>query len=46
MHPAPAGATVSYDPVANSLPGLRPAGRLNRLRDAAYAGSRRGRGAA
>ncbi|MFI9284600.1 phosphodiesterase [Streptomyces werraensis] len=46
VHPAPAQTTVSYDPVTHSLPGLRPAGRLNRLRDAAYAGSRRGRGAA
>ncbi|WP_337662434.1 phosphodiesterase [Streptomyces sp. GESEQ-13] len=46
LHPARAQTTVSYDPVAHSLPGLRPAGRLNRLRDAAYAGSRRGRGAA
>lgn len=45
VHPAPAETTVSYDPVAHSLPGLCPAGRLNRLRDAAYAGSRRGRGA-
>ncbi len=44
--PLPRETTVSYDPVAHSLPGLCPAGRLNRLRDAAYAGSRRGRGAA
>ncbi|MFF8096324.1 phosphodiesterase [Streptomyces sp. NPDC016675] len=42
-HAAPATSTVSYDPYARSLPGLRPTGRLRRLRDAAYAGSRRGR---
>ncbi|WP_030871866.1 phosphodiesterase [Streptomyces sp. NRRL S-37] len=40
---APASHTVSYDPYAHSLTGLRPTGRLRRLRDAAYAGSRRGR---
>ncbi|CAL9640249.1 phosphodiesterase [Streptomyces sp. enrichment culture] len=40
---APVTDTVSYDPYAHSLPGLRPTGRLRRLRDAAYAGSRRGR---
>ncbi|MCX2927311.1 phosphodiesterase [Streptomyces sp. NEAU-W12] len=40
---APATSTVSYDPYAHSLPGLRPTGRLRRLRDAAYAGSRHGR---
>ncbi|GAA3501792.1 hypothetical protein GCM10019016_088990 [Streptomyces prasinosporus] len=44
--PAPATVTVSYDPYAHSLPGLHPTGRLRRLRDAAYAGSRRGRTAA
>ncbi|WP_395575819.1 phosphodiesterase [Streptomyces sp. BK79] len=43
VHAAPATSTVSYDPYARSLPGLRPTGRLRRLRDAAYAGSRRGR---
>lgn len=42
-HAAPATRTVSYDPYAHSLPGLRPTGRLRRLRDAAYAGSRHGR---
>ncbi|AKZ53158.1 hypothetical protein SAM23877_7564 [Streptomyces ambofaciens ATCC 23877] len=42
-HTAPATSTVSYDPYAHSLPGLRPTGRLRRLRDAAYAGSRHGR---
>ncbi|WP_437094055.1 phosphodiesterase [Streptomyces sp. enrichment culture] len=40
---APPTRTVSYDPYAHSLPGLRPTGRLRRLRDAAYAGSRHGR---
>ncbi|WP_077798954.1 phosphodiesterase [Streptomyces sp. JHA26] len=44
-HAAPGTATVSYDPYAHCLPGLHPTGRLRRLRDAAYAGSRRGRGA-
>ncbi|MEV6958943.1 phosphodiesterase [Streptomyces sp. NPDC051207] len=42
-HPAPATSTLSYDPYAHSLPRLRPTGRLRRLRDAAYAGSRHGR---
>ncbi len=45
VSPAPATTTVSYDPYAHSLPGLRPTGRLRRLRDAAYAGSRHGRAA-
>ncbi|CAL9539152.1 hypothetical protein SUDANB15_04177 [Streptomyces sp. enrichment culture] len=40
---APPTSTVSFDPYAHDLPGLRPTGRLRRLRDAAYAGSRRGR---
>ncbi|GAA5211276.1 phosphodiesterase [Streptomyces thinghirensis] len=43
VHPAAATSTVSYDPYAHSLPGLHPTGRLRRLRDAAYAGSRHGR---
>ncbi|MEU1045898.1 phosphodiesterase [Streptomyces sp. NPDC005897] len=43
VDPAPATSTVSYDPYAHSLPGLHPTGRLRRLRDAAYAGSRHGR---
>ncbi|MEU5757087.1 phosphodiesterase [Streptomyces sp. NPDC047829] len=42
-HAAAATSTVSYDPYAHSLPGLHPTGRLRRLRDAAYAGSRHGR---
>ncbi|MFI1421094.1 phosphodiesterase [Streptomyces sp. NPDC020731] len=42
-HTAAASSTVSYDPYAHCLPGLRPTGRLRRLRDAAYAGSRHGR---
>lgn len=40
---APASRTVSYDPYAHDLTGLHPTGRLRRLRDAAYAGSRHGR---
>ncbi|MET9776792.1 hypothetical protein ABZ023_21425 [Streptomyces sp. NPDC006367] len=44
-HTAPATRTVSYGPYAHSLPGPCPAGRLRRLRDAAYAGSRHGRAA-
>ncbi|MEU9554907.1 phosphodiesterase [Streptomyces fumanus] len=43
VRPAPAAATVSYDPYAHSLPGLHPTRRLSGLREAAYAGSRRGR---
>jgi hypothetical protein len=43
VHPAPATRTLSYDPYAHCLPGLRPTERLRRLRVAAYAGSRRGR---
>ncbi|MEJ1199681.1 MULTISPECIES: phosphodiesterase [unclassified Streptomyces] len=43
VHPARATSTVSYDPYAHSLPGLRPTARLRRLRDCAYAGSRHGR---
>ncbi|MFF5102154.1 phosphodiesterase [Streptomyces sp. NPDC000134] len=45
VRPAPATGTVSYDPYAHSLPGLHPTRRLARLREAAYAGSRRGRSA-
>ncbi|MFF9202688.1 phosphodiesterase [Streptomyces sp. NPDC014986] len=45
VHTAPATSTLSYDPYVHSLPGLHPTGRLRRLRDAAYAGSRRGRAA-
>ncbi|MEZ3183116.1 phosphodiesterase [Streptomyces pimonensis] len=44
-HAASSTTTVSYDPYAHSLPGLRPTRRLSRLRDTAYAGSRHGRGA-
>ncbi|MER5835299.1 phosphodiesterase [Streptomyces sp. NPDC002130] len=40
---AAASRTLSYDPYAHNLPGLHPTGRLRRLRDAAYAGSRHGR---
>ncbi|MEU9229394.1 phosphodiesterase [Streptomyces massasporeus] len=40
---APASRTVSYDPYAHNLTGLHPTGRLRRLRDAAYTGSRHGR---
>jgi hypothetical protein len=43
VHTAAGTSTVSYDPYAHSLPGLHPTGRLRRLRDAAYAGSRHGR---
>ncbi|WP_239146382.1 phosphodiesterase [Streptomyces sp. SID10815] len=42
-HTAPPTHTVSYDPYAHALPRLHPTGRLRRLRDAAYAGSRHGR---
>ncbi|MEU0336724.1 phosphodiesterase [Streptomyces sp. NPDC006193] len=41
--PAPESGTVSYDPYAHSVPGLRPTARLSGLREAAYSGSRRGR---
>ncbi|MCF2436586.1 hypothetical protein LV779_29625, partial [Streptomyces thinghirensis] len=43
VHPLRPPAPVSYDPYAHSLAGLHPTGRLRRLRDAAYAGSRHGR---
>ncbi|MFI8304730.1 phosphodiesterase [Streptomyces sp. NPDC085927] len=43
VHATPTTSTVSYDPYAHALPGLRPTGRLRGLRIAAYAGSRRGR---
>ncbi|GAB2761149.1 phosphodiesterase [Streptomyces bullii] len=42
-HAVPERSTLSYDPYAHSLPGLRPTGWLRRLRQAAYAGSRDGR---
>jgi hypothetical protein len=42
---APIAEALGFDPW-NAGPELRPAGVLNRLRPAAYAGSRRGRGAA
>ncbi|MFI8193767.1 phosphodiesterase [Streptomyces sp. NPDC085946] len=42
--PAPEHGTVSYDPYAHRLPGLRPTEWLRRLREAAYSGSRHGRG--
>ena len=45
VHTAPASRTVSYDPYAHNLTGLRPTSRLRRLREAAYAGSRHGRSA-
>jgi hypothetical protein len=43
VHTAAGSRTVSYDPYAHSLADLHPTGRLRRLRDAAYAGSRHGR---
>lgn len=43
VHTAPVTRTLSYDPYAHSLAGLRPTGRLRRLRDAAHVGSRHGR---
>ncbi|MER7625619.1 phosphodiesterase [Streptomyces sp. NPDC126503] len=39
----PPEATDSYDPYLHRLPGLRPTARLARLREAAYAASRKGR---
>jgi hypothetical protein len=39
------GDPVAFDPVLNAHPQLHPAGPLRRLREWAYAGSRRGRGA-
>lgn len=42
-HDLPAEDTVSYDPYLNRLPHLHPTGRLGKLREAAYAGSRAGR---
>ncbi|MGW0928926.1 phosphodiesterase [Streptomyces sp. NPDC002644] len=41
--PEPAGHTVSYEPYAHCLPGLRPTRTLRAARVAAYAGSREGR---
>ncbi|GAA3398737.1 phosphodiesterase [Streptomyces roseoviridis] len=38
--------TEAYDPYRHRLPDLRPTARLSRLREAAYAASRAGRGAA
>jgi hypothetical protein len=39
------GAPVSFDPVLNTVAGLRPVRPLSGLREWAYTGSRRGRGA-
>jgi hypothetical protein len=39
------GAPVSFDPVLNRVAGLRPVRLLSGLREWAYSGSRRGRGA-
>jgi hypothetical protein len=39
------GAPVSFDPVLNTVAGLRPVRALSGLREWAYTGSRRGRGA-
>ncbi|NUW36972.1 phosphodiesterase [Nonomuraea sp. SMC257] len=44
VHTPLPGADVSFDPVLNSHPALRPAGWLARLRRGAYRGSRQGRG--
>ncbi|MFE6225879.1 hypothetical protein [Microtetraspora glauca] len=43
--PAPAPLTVAFDPYAASLTDLQPTDTLRPLREAAYAGSRQGRGA-
>ncbi|GHJ97988.1 hypothetical protein SNE510_75070 [Streptomyces sp. NE5-10] len=45
-HPDPAAPPVAFDPYAASLADLPPTDRLRSLREAAYAGSRQGRGAA
>ncbi|MGW6244615.1 hypothetical protein [Streptomyces roseolus] len=45
-HPDPAAQPVAFDPYAASLADLPPTDRLRALREAAYAGSRQGRGAA
>jgi hypothetical protein len=39
----PDAAAVSFDPVLNHVPGLRPVRTLSRLRELAYTVSRRGR---
>ncbi|MFF5505628.1 phosphodiesterase [Streptomyces roseolus] len=44
-HPVPAPDTVAFDPYAASLADLPPTDRLRTVREAAYAGSRQGRGA-
>ncbi|WP_228982028.1 phosphodiesterase [Streptomyces sp. DH12] len=38
------GTSLGYDPYRHTAPGLRPSARLGPLRQAAYAGSRAGRG--
>ncbi|AIS02099.1 phosphodiesterase [Streptomyces glaucescens] len=43
-HPVPESGTVSYDPYLHCLPELRPTAWLSALREAAYRGSRAGRG--
>jgi hypothetical protein len=45
VHTALPGRDLTFDPVLNSHPDLRPAGWTRRLRRAAYEGSREGRGA-
>ncbi|MEV4474059.1 hypothetical protein [Nonomuraea sp. NPDC049504] len=45
IHTALPDGDLTFDPLVNSVPYLRPASRLQVLRGAAYAGSRRGRGA-
>ncbi|MFI9591663.1 hypothetical protein [Nonomuraea sp. NPDC052265] len=45
VHTALPGEDLTFDPVLNSRPCLRPAGWTARLRRAAYEGSREGRGA-
>ncbi|WP_282793825.1 phosphodiesterase [Streptomyces sp. CC224B] len=46
LHDRPPDDRVAYDPYLNRLPHLRPTAWLSGLREAAYAASRRGRGAA
>ena len=43
VHTALTGRDLTFDPLVNSLPHLRPASRLQVLRGAAYEGSRQGR---
>ncbi|GGL62854.1 hypothetical protein GCM10010129_03100 [Streptomyces fumigatiscleroticus] len=44
VEPVPAHGTPGFDPYAHRLPGLHPTGRFSGFREAAYAGSRAGRG--